>query len=97
MSYMKPQDVRLICLLIANNEYRNAHQSKLAQELKFSVSTINASIKRLKDVGLIVQTDTIKYLPNIPACKEFLKVSTPYVYYGHKDILELAFNAKFDD
>ena len=69
---MKSQDVLLLCLLIANKESRSYKQSELASLLCMSSSTINKSLKKLEDVGLISSyVKEFYYYPDKIVCEEF--------------------------
>ncbi len=92
---MKPQDVILLCLLIANKESQNWKQYELASHMGRSVSTINKSLKRLERVKLILTgMIDVKYYPHMTNAREFLKTGV-YWFYDHKDVLKAAKDIKY--
>ncbi len=79
---MRPQDVIILCSLIANKECRNWKQSELASMLCMSVSTINASLKRLERV-MLINTHNIngeKYHPVRQNCIEYFVKVFSYIF-----------------
>ncbi len=79
---MRPQDVIILCSLIANKECRNWKQSELASMLCMSSSTINASIKRLENVGLIntYGINGEKYHPVRETCMEYFVEGFSHIF-----------------
>ncbi len=87
---MKTQDIELLCLLISSNVYHNASQQDIAFKLKRSPSTVNASIRKLKNSGLIItHLRDIKYWPYLDDCIKFLP-SVKFYFPNNPDIIDLA-------
>lgn len=72
---IKGQDVVLLLKLIANPDAFEWPQKKLSEHLCMSVSTVNASLKRLREVNLIVG----KKVYNINA-HEFIVHGVKYIF-----------------
>ncbi len=88
---LKSQDIVLLLKLLSRpSEYSKWSQNKLAVHLCISVSEINASIKRLKQAGLLrqikpnlktkVQSVRVLYMPVNKACEEFLISGVKYFF-----------------
>lgn len=87
---MKSQDIELLCLIISSKAYRNASQQDIAFKLKRSASTVNASIRKLKNSELIItHLSDVKYWPYLDNCIKFLP-SVKFYFPDNPDIIDLA-------
>lgn len=77
---IKGQDVVLLLKLIANKNSTEWTQSKLAEHLCMSVSTINASLKRLHESRLLLDLSNRKNIFIPFAAYEFITCSVKYMF-----------------
>lgn len=82
---MKKNDIKILCLLINNENACQWKQSRIADELKISPATVNDSLQRLEHVGLIKKSFTIKRIVDIYKSYEFLNICVPYMFCGNYD------------
>lgn len=81
---IKGQDIVLLAKLLTNKESRSWKQSQIAEHLCVSVSTVNASLKRLIESRLIIKHD-VGCSPIIHSCKEFLIHGMKYFFHVEEE------------
>ena len=81
---LKAQDIVLLLKLLVKPEHLKWSQNQLALHLCFSVSEVNAGIKRLNKSGLLMMglasSPERLYLPVFSACEELLISAVKYMF-----------------
>lgn len=78
---IKPQDVVVLCKLLAKHGDQQWSQNSIASELFLSPSQVNSAFKRLVEAGLLTQYHSKSQPePVLQACEEFFIYALKYIF-----------------
>lgn len=81
MTPIKPQDVVILCKILAQGDKAHWSQNSIAAELFLSPSQVNSGIKRLVNAGLLSSYHPKSQPePIVQACEEFFIYALKYIF-----------------